>query len=355
MIQSPYRYFCTHFCEQWSTPLSIERYNRPFFVRSERLGMTAVDKLSLSISPVKAVSCYTTKVDFKKIAKVPGVDCCELPGSDDLVRPYPNCGEVRFKTRCSNPECPNHTDYQTVKNWCHSKECPVCYRAWARRQAKKATERVWWAFTHEPAWWSRNPKNIRHVVLNVPPDLWHKPYPEVLTWGLRKLKQIGARGGCYIGHPWRFRDLEGGYIQWKHSDLNKHAEAPVIESVAVYAPHLHFIVWGWLIPSDEAHERYGFTYKTLGARPNEESIFGTIYYQLTHAGIYPHSHTLRWFGSAGYNRIQVTEWRELQPVSCILCDAPLEYEYEGMWQPYSVLVTRRHFKFKILAQSKLIN
>lgn len=289
------------------------------------------------------------------MAPVPEVDC-SLPGWNDITKPYPNCGQVKFAKRCDDPSCYNHEHHILVKKWCESKDCPVCYPVWASRRAKKASKRLWWIFEREPLRWSKSRRNVAHVQLSPPAELRHMDYRKLLRLGLKMMKQIGAVGGVYIGHPWRFRDYSGNEVQWKHSSLNRYADAPVVESVAVYEPHLHFVVWGWLRPSPEVERSTGWVYTKLSTTPTLEETKAVIAYALTHTGVYGNAHALRWFGRASYNRVQIAfEERAEVRDCCPVCGSGMEYfdAETGTWLPYYIVITRRHYKFREPKQTTL--
>ena len=55
--------------------------------------------------------------------------------------------------------------------------------------------------------------------------------------------------------------------------------------------------FGWIENSVKNYNENGYIVKNLGKR---ETVFGTIYYQLSHAGIKKHNHALTYFGDCSY-------------------------------------------------------
>lgn len=301
---------------------------------------------------VEAVCSHTGKVDRGAehidylLAAVPGLENCRLPGADEITHPLSNCGTGRFKVRCPNPKC----GHMHIKmNWCYSRECPTCYPKWAWKDGVRASKRLSFIFQHEPKRWSGNPRNMWHADLTIPPERMELPYPENLKWAMDMMKKLGCRGGCYVGHPWRFRDKNNEPVAWKHSSMNRYAESPIIESYGILAEHIHVAGWGWLIPSDEAYERFGVVYTKLEVLPDEKAMARCLAYMLSHAGVYSGSQTLRWFGRASYNRVQVASvTKEEIQAPCPICGTGMEKEdpETGDWEPYYILITKRHYKFK---------
>lgn len=300
-----------------------------------------------------SVCSHTGKVDTiglvvshldERLAAVPGLGYCHLPGWDEVYHPLVNCGTVRFPVRC--PEC----GYAGLrKNRCYSKACPVCYPNWAYKMARRASKRYWWIFEREPRKWSGNPRNNWHADLTIPLERMHLPWPENLKWACRMMKKLGCRGGVYAGHPWRFRDSNGDPVSWKHSSMNRYAEAPVIESVGILGGHIHVIGWGWLLPSPEAFRRFGVVYTKLSTIENAAEFESCLAYVLTHVGVYAYSQAYRWFGQASYNRVQIESIeRETIVAPCPKCGSGLEYlESETQdWLPYEILITRYHYRFR---------
>lgn len=290
-----------------------------------------------------AVVYHTTKVVSEKqlkIANVPDSPGAMLPG---YGLAYDTCGTVRFKVKCEN----GHEALRV--NSCNRKECPVCSSKWANRQARKAAKRFWWIFENQGGHVSHTAKNARHISLGIPPRMWDRPYVEVVKWAAGIIRDsLRSGGGFYVGHSWRFKDFRGNPVPWKHSDLNPKAEHPIRDSFAVYSPHVHFVIFGWLIPVDEFESKYGCRYTYHSATPSELEVYYCVRYLLTHTTLISNHHSLVWFGACSYNSV-VLDWEKRETVRalCPECHAPMFYETEaGDWEPWYIEVTRRHYRFK---------
>jgi hypothetical protein len=65
----------------------------------------------------------------------------------------------------------------------------------------------------------------------------------------------------------------------------------------------------------ETYHKYGYIIKNLGKR---ETLFGTIYYQLSHCGIKKHNHSLVYFGDCSYSKLIIEE-EEQESKKCPYC------------------------------------
>jgi hypothetical protein len=297
----------------------------------------------------KAVVYHTGKVDSAKhlkIGPVPGEPTAILPG---YGIEYLSCGTVRHRVNCVPSAEGGHLNYH--RNSCDRKECPVCSTKWANRRAREAAKRFWWIFENQDNHVSKNAKNARHVSVGIPPSMWGRPYHEVMKWVAAALRDsLRSGGGLYVGHAWRFKDSRGEPVQWKHSDLNPQAIYPIIDSWAVYSPHVHFVIFGWLIPVDEFEAKYGCRYTYHDSTPSELEVYFCIRYLLTHTALIENRHSLIWFGKCSYNRVVIDrEFKELVRALCPICHKPMFYETpEGTWEPWHIEITRRHYKFKVI-------
>jgi len=307
--------------------------------------MTRVDHQQLSkktdggLYPAIRVKYHIESASKTKIFPVSGGEYC-LPSYGTS---YANCGSVRFQVKCDSCD-----DSFYIKENCGRKECPVCYRSWVVRRARAATARL------EAGYKAMGGRyRPRHIVMSFPKRYYSTvTYAELLKESTRLINKYtkgGVHGGVVIGHPWRFRDSQGNGVSWKHSDLNKDAEYPIEDSYAVYSPHVHMIMYGWFINSDEIERETGVVVHVIDQLPNDTDVFGAVYYQLTHCGIGERTHALRWFGNMSYNSfLKVREWQEKIFPVCEVCGGQLWTWSVGgeKLEPYSIEATRYHFKFK---------
>lgn len=272
-----------------------------------------------------------------RISPVPGGEY-HLPGYGE---PYDSCGAVKFKIVCA--DCGSTT---LALHHCDRKECPTCYTTWSNRRARVATQKLESGFKQMGGRY-----RPRHVVVSLPASTWGMSYNDVLKLALGLIHRYtrGSYGGTSIGHPWRFEDSQGEALQWKHCDLNREAIAPIFEGYAVYRPHVHFIMFGWIAPSEEIYRDTGVVIHTIAMLPTEQDVFSCIRYQLTHCGVDQTHHAIRWFGNMSYNNfVKVSESTETIYPRCEVCDGELwAYSLDGkLLGRHSLEVTRYHYLFK---------
>jgi len=189
---------------------------------------------------------------------------------------------------------------RTFQRSCYRADCEVCYKKWLAREANKATRRI-------EKYEKLSGKNAKHVIISVPSWLYHKSKKELAKESYKILKDIGCIGGTIIFHPFRYRQE---LRQW------------------YYSPHFHVIGFGWIEKTTENYYKNGWIVKNKGFR---DSTFATIYYQLSHAGIKKHNHTLVWFGDLSYSKLKV-EKEEIEANICPYCNAKLrEVESYGLF------------------------
>ena len=139
---------------------------------------------------------------------------------------------------------------------------------------------------------------------------WTGKVRELRKEAYKILKEIGSVGGSLIFHPFRYhRDSKRWY----------------------YSPHFHIIGFGWLVGTAETYQKSGWIVKNKGVR---ESVFATLFYQLSHAGVKHGYHTVTWFGDLSYSKLKVEEESNLN--ECPLCKAKLRLVFHyGLfgWTP----------------------
>jgi hypothetical protein len=79
------------------------------------------------------------------------------------------------------------------------------------------------------------------------------------------------------------------------------------------------IGYGWIKGVAENYEASGWIVKNAGVR---ESVGATALYQLSHAGVHAHHHTVTWFGKLAYNKMRVVPEVPEEEV-CPLCGGKL--------------------------------
>ena len=134
---------------------------------------------------------------------------------------------------------------------CFRADCEKCCFKWLGRSASKSTKRM-------KLYEKQSKKIAKHIIISVPDWDYDKPKKELALKAYQVLKEVKADSGLIIFHPFRYH---------KDSDM------------WYYSPHFHVIGFGWVDNVAETYNKYGYVIKNLGIR---ETLFGTIYYQLSH-------------------------------------------------------------------------
>lgn len=203
----------------------------------------------------------------------------DLPGHGEA---YADCGAWRSKG-CLNVEGHNQQglDQDMVgkvfvrryQRTCMRAECPKCYESWAGKEGGKIQHRLRMA-----------PKKRRPIHLIVSPaieDICRLSFEELRRKAYVISKKSGFLGGSCIFHPFREDELTKRWY---------------------FSPHFHMMGYGWIQGTKEGYERHGWVVKNAGIR---KTVSGTALYQLSHAGIHKHYHTVTWFGSLAYNKLRI--------------------------------------------------
>jgi len=189
---------------------------------------------------------------------------------------------------------------KTFQRSCYRPDCEICYKKWMPRESNKATKRI-------EKYEKKSGHHAKHIIVSPPHWLHYKSKKMLAKESYRILKEIGCIGGTSIFHPFRYnKELKSWY----------------------YSPHFHVIGFGWIERVTENYNKNGWFVKNKGFR---DSTFATFYYQLSHAGIKKHYHTLVWFGDLSYSKLKV-EKEESEANICPYCNAKLrEVESYGVF------------------------
>ena len=199
------------------------------------------------------------------------------------------CGSWIWKG-CMNVDGHKHTEahgkgfIKTFQKQCFRASCEKCASSWISRESNKSASRL-------EHYQNMTNQESKHIILSPPQYLLNKPIPEVIKEAYKILKNLNAKGGCLIVHPFR------GYKQTLLDGKVK----------TVWFPRLHFHVvgFGWLGNTAENYKKSGWVVKNKGER---DSNYGTIRYILSHAGIKKRQHTLRWFGDLSYSKLSMPKY-----------------------------------------------
>jgi hypothetical protein len=174
---------------------------------------------------------------------------------------------------------------------CHNPLCPVCWGSWASREMKKAKKRLD-AFSLK----GRSLKPI-HVTVSVSRDDYDESLLVLRSKLYKVLKSVHFLGGMAIFHPRR----KNRYGLW------------------YFSPHFHMVGYGWLTDIRRNYVASGWVVKNIGIR---KTVEGTIWYQLSHAGIPEGRHAVTWFGVCSYNKLKLAK-EEKEEHLCPVCRSPL--------------------------------
>ena len=205
------------------------------------------------------------------------------------LEPHSWCGQWIWRG-CMNISGHEHTEahgkgfVKTFEKQCFRASCEKCASSWISRESNKSASRL-------EHYQNMTNQESKHIILSPPEYLLNKPIPEVIKEAYKILKNLNAKGGCLIVHPFR---------AYKQTLLDGKIKL-------VWFPRLHFHVvgFGWLGNTAENYRRSGWVVKNKGER---DSNYGTIRYILSHAGIKKRQHTLRWFGDLSYSKLSMPKY-----------------------------------------------
>jgi len=233
----------------------------------------------------------------------------ELPGREE---PTQLCGSW-YTIGCTNLEGHKHDSQARGKyyisrkqRFCYRARCQRCKLKWMYRESNAATRRL-------EKYEKDNNKKAKHIIVSPPPWVLSQPLEKLRKEAIRILKEVKADGGIIVIHPFKTDHKTGNLYD---------------------APHFHAIGFGWVEGLAEAYKKNGW--RVIPMKPRD-SIFATVLYQLSHAGIKKGKHTLVWFGKLSYSELKVDYEPEKQ--ICPVCERKLEeltYFYAGKPPPPDV-------------------
>ena len=171
----------------------------------------------------------------------------------------------------------NQALIQHTKLSCFRSACEYCWmEKWLARESRRATLRI---------------ENYQKVIKEIGKTRFTNPIHVIVSpsWKdkfvrydlLKKrcrelLDEAGIVGGLMIYHPF---SLDKKKMKW------------------ICRPHFHVIGFGWVHDTKKICDENGWVIKNKGVR---KSLYSTIYYQLSHAGVSDNIHSVTWFGELGY-------------------------------------------------------
>jgi hypothetical protein len=143
-----------------------------------------------------------------------------------------------------------------------------------------------------------------HVTVSLPLKMFGFSLEQMREAAYQALAACGMSGGIMIYHSKR-KHFSG---EW------------------YFAPHLHILGFGWIVDTEKYYHKTGIVVRNLRIR---KTLSGTVWYQLSHAGIDPtHRHnTVTWFGCMSYNKMHMSKDVEEHDL-CPYCGRELK---EAVW------------------------
>ena len=221
-------------------------------------------------------------------------DDWHLPGQKDKKS---DCGVWSYMGCLNKHKHPNGEIFlKPFQKSCFRADCEKCCFKWLGRSASKSTKRM-------KLYEKQSKKIAKHIIISVPVWDYYKPKKELAVKAYQVLKEVKADSGLIIFHPFRYH---------KKTDM------------WYYSPHFHVLGFGWVENVVQTYNKYGYVIKNLGKR---ETVFGTIYYQLSHCGIKKHNHALTYFGDCSYCKLILPK-NEEELNKCPYCEEYLiELDY----------------------------
>ena len=217
-------------------------------------------------------------------------DGWHLPGQEPKKS---DCGLWSYMGCLNKAQHPNKEIFlKPFQKSCFRADCEKCCFKWLGRSASKATKRM-------ELYEKQSKKIAKHIIISVPHWDYYKPKKEIAKKIHGLLKQVKADSGLIIFHAFRY---------------DKNADS------WYYSPHFHCLTFGWIENTKELYEKSGYIVKNLGKR---DTIFGTIYYQLSHCAIKKKNHALTYFGECSYSKLKIDEANE-ESKKCPYCKELLE-------------------------------
>ena len=293
--------------------------NKPFSVcikcGHKRLAIISEhNKIKFTLPASKQSGFKTFLERFEEMEQIPNWSIItykgwELPGREE---PTQLC-ESWYTIGCTNLEGHKHDSqargkyYMSRKQrFCYRARCQRCKLKWMYRESNAATRRL-------EKYEKDNNKKAKHIIVSPPPWVLSQPLEKLRKEAIRILKEVKADGGIIVIHPFKTDHKTGNLYD---------------------APHFHAIGFGWVEGLAEAYKKNGW--RVIPMKPRD-SIFATVLYQLSHAGIKKGKHTLVWFGRLSYSELKVDYEPEKQ--ICPVCERKLEeltYFYAGKPPPPDV-------------------
>ena len=205
---------------------------------------------------------------------------------------------------------------------CFRADCEKCCWKWLGRESSKATKRI-------EKFKKKSKMGVKHLVLSVPKSDYYKE-KKVLMKKVRKILNCGKKNFRRKGKVYKYshnceKDKNGNT---KYCCLESNAGLIIFHPFRInkdsrrweYQPHFHILGFYPFLKVDlikKLYSEHGYVIKNLGFR---NTTFGTIYYQLSHAGIKKDTHSLVYYGGISYSKLKL----ENEVRNCPYCQEKLE-------------------------------
>lgn len=236
--------------------------------------------------------------------------------------PLPSCGSLTSKYEaCSR-------DHQHYQHWvplsCNRWPCPVDFKRLARREARKAENRM--RGVHDAYLKAGRDLGIPvHLILSPPPEDLGRfqdtdAYQKIKAQSRAICEKIGIVGGCMVTHNKR-----GSTKQMKLF------QAGLLDLPDSYHFHIiGFLPNGHQLKSNELHKATGWIYKRIDFRTaNFDTVYRIAKYELGHAAYSDATHIITWFGVCSYNAVRSVTKTTSEVKTCKVCGADIHRYWDG--------------------------
>jgi hypothetical protein len=237
-----------------------------------------------------------------------------------------NCGVFRRYDGCNRVELHNQTllngqshvgeiYVHMVHHWCCNYSCPVCYLKGAcMREAEHASQRILWASKG-----GKDKKGVyhaplgdpQHIIISAPKSDYELANLKHVEWTKKVrniLAQLGVISGCHVFHGFRYANyaeslekgvpfgyywsphfhivgfIQGGYGKCRHCSKTARVMYTAGGKTVTKYGDKRFCMdcEGFERRVRESNEKNGYIIVNTDER---ESVFGTVWYQLSHMAI----------------------------------------------------------------------
>lgn len=274
----------------------------------------------------------------------------QLPGTGDA---YDLCGYVfpgeakmclNLQGHALNPKTRGLAYAQVRGCSCGRLSCPVCYHRAILREAgaienqfkrmadPKGRDPYAEAPTKwgKPGHWTVSPSHEDRAKMTTRAGIAY-----VTNKSRQMLKKVGFFGGVEIGHPYRQDKLlknkkaPAASPDMSYDETKAYSEAHGWANDGSWytSQHSHYIGYHKGAYAKKVEQNYEDTGYVVKFITTCNSVFGTVFYQLTHAGVMAGKHTVKWLGIMSNGLIGKNAFLDEVPkkvATCPECKQPLK-------------------------------